>query len=184
MTDRLAVPVRFVPVCVICRLTVPGPEESVAVPRHEPAMLSTVAEGAAGVDSDEFLQATVNVRTSSGRNSGRVARRIGYTDDTSVSDRETVLSHVGSAHHHPGRAIELDALITAESADALRHRVAAPRQLRADIERHGALDHQAVRGVVDSRRLASFLHIHPEVDDVHEHLCVPLRLVIAAHDAK
>src|SRR5262245_64004841 len=110
MTDMLTVPVRFVPDCVICRLIVPGPEESVAVPRHDPATFNTGAAGAAGVDDVSLLQAVVSVRASSGRSNSRGARRIGYTDDTSVSDREAVLSHVGSTDHHTRARIELAGL--------------------------------------------------------------------------
>ena len=38
--------------------------------------------------------------------------------------------------------------------------------------------------MLDPRRVAGRLHVHAEVDQVHQHLHVPLRLHVAAHHAE
>ena len=38
--------------------------------------------------------------------------------------------------------------------------------------------------MVDARRFARFLDVHPEIDEIHHDLRVALRLVVAAHDAE
>ena len=38
--------------------------------------------------------------------------------------------------------------------------------------------------MAEARGVAGLLHVHAEVDDVAQHLHVPLRLHVAAHDAE
>jgi hypothetical protein len=51
---RVTVPLKFVPDCVTCHATVPGPEESLALPDHEPPTFAVVVvpppDGVVGVD--------------------------------------------------------------------------------------------------------------------------------------
>src|SRR5262245_57746808 len=54
VTPIVTVPERSFPVCVTWRVIEPGPDESVAVPFHEPATFTAAADGADGVaDVDE-----------------------------------------------------------------------------------------------------------------------------------
>ena len=38
--------------------------------------------------------------------------------------------------------------------------------------------------MIEARRVTGGLHVHPEVDDIHQHLHMPLRLHRAAHQAE
>ena len=97
----------------------------------------------------------------------------------------------------PVLRVDQDALVAAAVDSHPLDRVAA----RAQFLHHGlgdaalGLDGAAVgaagragrrRGadVLDARRFAGLLHVHAEVDQVHQHLHVPLRLHVAAHDAE
>jgi hypothetical protein len=64
VTDIVTVPVRSAPDWVTCMVIDPGPDESVAVPRQEPATFSVLADGAAGV-SDLLLHPPVNASAQS-----------------------------------------------------------------------------------------------------------------------
>ena len=101
-----------------------------------------------------------------------------------VSDRQPVFPRIRSTHQHAGLRIDQDALKAAERADAFRHPVTAPGQAGARGLRNGALDQQAVGAVMNARGLTRLLDVHAEVDQVHQHLRVSLRLVVAAHDAE
>jgi hypothetical protein len=64
----VTVPDTLVPDCVICIVIEPGPEESVAVPRHDPATFSEFADGADGEDDDDVPpQALVKTSAASPR---------------------------------------------------------------------------------------------------------------------
>src|SRR5579872_2742518 len=89
-----------------------------------------------------------------------------------------------------------DRLIAAEISRALDYLVTATRQLllhcRIEARFHlhlpdpGALLARdlGAADVVPARRIARFLHVHAEVDDVSEHLHVSLRLHVTAHQAE
>src|SRR6187200_397113 len=106
----LTVPDRVAPDCVTCIVIEPGPDESVAVPRHDPATFRALTVGAAGVDDDDSpRQAPIKTSAASpGTNSSRRTWTIGSREDTSVSDRQAVLPHVGAAHQHAGARIDAD----------------------------------------------------------------------------
>ena len=102
----------------------------------------------------------------------------------SPPDGESVFSWIGTAHHHAGSGIDQDALESAEDADTADDPMAARVEAEARLRRNRRFEREPVRRMPESRCLARLLDVHAEVDQVQEHLHVPLRLHVAAHDAK
>src|SRR5438132_7821126 len=115
----------------------------------------------------------------------------------SVANGTTVLARLGAAVQHVGFGIDQDPLVTAAVGAHGTDLVAASFQLfndrrgNASFRLHGtAVGRGAAAGrrggahVFETRRLAGFLDVHAEVDQIAEHFNVTLRLHVAAHDAK
>src|SRR5262245_39147715 len=175
----------------------PGPDESVADPFHWPATLTPLDGGGDAAVGEEDPppppQAAVHASAASPSAYARRARRImGLEKDTSgagcgpgsIPDGEAVLPYVGAAHQHSGFRIEADAWIAPETAGGFGDRMTARNEGAAHGGGNRALDAHPVLAMRDAGRFAGFLHVHPEIDQIHEHLCLALRLVIAAHDAE
>ena len=65
-----------------------------------------------------------------------------------------------------------------------KQRVAALHQAGSGSLRNGAFDHHTSDTMVDARRLAGFLNVHSEINQIDQHLRMALGLVITAHHAE
>src|SRR3954447_14254291 len=121
------------------------------------------------------------------------------------ADRLAVLSEVGSGPVHavhrwiagrlpfrrrvPGQPLEQDGLVAAEHVVVPRntpHLEAQRPQLRADqgVQLRFEVDAVGVLAVMEAGRIAGGLHVHAEVDHVHDLGGLGLRLLVAAHVAE
>jgi len=95
---------------------------------------------------------------------------------------------------HPGQRMDEDRLVpthdsTISAADSVTHGAQRRRDLFRNATFHqdrAALrpgnSRRGVRLMPDARGVTGLLQVHAEIDDVQEHLGVPLRLHVAAHD--
>src|SRR5438309_4950566 len=105
-----------------------------------------------------------------------------------IAQGAAVLAGFGAAQEDAAVAVDPDALVAAVDTGVLGDAMPLQGEVAHDGWRHAALEiedaavlHDAAGGlarafVMPARRVAGFLHVHAEIDDVAEHLHVPLRL--------
>src|SRR5262245_35249831 len=114
---------------------------------------------------------------------------------TSIPHRAAILARIAAAVQDAGPGVDQDRLIAAERSARADHLVSllferldgrvGDARLGADGAAAG--DHRTPRErrrtrMLETGRVARFLHVHPEVDQVDEHLRLPLRLHVSPHD--
>jgi predicted dehydrogenase len=150
----------------------------------------------------ELIDASTNRRAravgSSAASSPRDPRRdpLGLGGVPLITHGPAVLAGVGAAHEHAGLGVDADGLVAAEAAAGIDQAVPLGLQGAADLgadarfEPHRAAVAGARAGrvggadVEEPGGVARLLDVHAEVDQVAEHLHVPLRLHVAAHHAE
>ena len=113
-----------------------------------------------------------------------------------VPDGATILAAFGSTIVDTGYRVAHDRLIPAVAAQVESHLMSSVHQFADVVVRETAFDFDLpavshyLSGrlrrsfMMPARRIACFLQIHPEVDQIGEDLDVPLRLHVAAHHPK
>src|SRR5688572_18446567 len=99
----------------------------------------------------------------------------------SPPNRETILPRIGSTHQYASARIDEDALKSSHGAATVARLVTARGKRLPNLRPNPAFQRQLSAAMSHACRLAGVLNVHAEVDEIHHHLGVRLRLVVAAH---